>query len=213
MSEILAFTADNVCRLTGLSARQLRYWDATDFFSPELLDEYRRRTFGRIYSFRDVVGLRTIAVLRNSYRIPLQEIRRVGEWLLQHHETPWSSLRFALSNRKVVFHDSLMNKYVEAKGDGQSIVEIDLEPIANEMRTAAAGLRDRRQDQIGTVVRNRYVVRNAWVVGGTRIPTAAIWNFHQAGYSAQEIVDEYPQLTIPDINAAVGFEASRHKAA
>jgi len=213
MSEILAFTADHVCRLTGLSAHQLRYWDATDFFSPELLDEYRRRTFGRIYSFRDLVGLRTIAVLRKSHRIPLQELRRVGEWLLRHHETPWSSLRLALSNRKVVFLDSQMNKYVEAKGDGQSIVEIGLEPIANDMRTAAAGLRDRRQDQIGTVVRNRYVVRNAWVVGGTRIPTDAIWNFHQAGYSAQEIVDEYPHLTIVDINAALDFEATRRKAA
>jgi uncharacterized protein (DUF433 family) len=213
MSEILAFTPEHVCRLTGLSAGQLRYWDATDFFSPELLDEYRRRTFGRIYSFRDVVGLRTIAVLRKEHRIPLQELRRVGEWLLRHHETPWSALRLALSNRKVVFYDPLMKKYVEAQGEGQSIVEFDLEPIANEMRSAAARLRERRQDQIGTVVRNRYVVRNAWVVGGTRIPTNAIWNFHQAGYSAEEIVGEYPHLTILDINAAIEFEAGRPKVA
>ena len=69
-------TAENVCRLTGLSARQLAYWDATDFFSPELLDEHRRR----------------------AYRIPLQELRRVGEWLQSHHASPWSSLRFALSH-------------------------------------------------------------------------------------------------------------------
>jgi DNA-binding transcriptional MerR regulator len=213
MSEILAFTAENVCRLTGLSSHQLRYWDATDFFSPELLDEYRGRTFGRIYSFRDVVGLRTISVLRNQHRIPLQELRRVGEWLLSHHQTPWSALRLALSNRKVVFHDPQMNKYVEAKGEGQSIVEFGLEPVASEMRTAAARLKERREDQIGTVVRNRYVVRNAWVVGGTRIPTTAIWNFHQAGYNKREIVGEYPQLTDRDIDAAINFEVNRRKVA
>jgi len=39
------------------------YWDDTGFFSPTLIDEHRRRAFGRIYSFRDVVGLRTIALL------------------------------------------------------------------------------------------------------------------------------------------------------
>jgi uncharacterized protein (DUF433 family) len=213
MSEILAFTAENVCRLTGLSARQLAYWDATDFFSPELLDEHRRRAFGRIYSFRDVVGLRTIAVLRNEHHIPLQELRRVGEWLLNHHSSPWSSLRFALSNRKVVFRDPQTQKFVEAKGEGQSIIEIDLEPIASDMRTAASRLLERREDQIGTVVRNRYVVHNAWVVGGTRIPTLAIWNFHEAGYRPKDIIEEYPRLTLSDISAAIEFEANRQKVA
>jgi uncharacterized protein (DUF433 family) len=213
MPQIIAFTADNVCRLTGLSGRQLRYWDATDFFRPEFLDEHRRRTFGRIYSFRDVVGLRTVAVLRNKYRVPLQELRRVGEWLLSHHATPWSALKLALSNRKVIFFDSQMGKFVEAKGDGQAVVEIGLEPIANDMRNAAATLTERREDQIGTVVRNRYVVRNAWVVAGTRIPTQAIWNFHQAGFTAESIICEYPRLTLQDVKAAIDFEDTRRRAA
>jgi hypothetical protein len=40
MAELLAFTADHVARLTGLSNRQLRYWDDTGFFAPALLDEH-----------------------------------------------------------------------------------------------------------------------------------------------------------------------------
>jgi len=213
MSEILAFTADNVCRLTRLSPRQLRYWDTTDFFSPELLDEHQSRAFGRIYSFRDVVGLRVIAVLRNDHRIPLQELRRVGEWLLAHHDYPWSSLRFALSGRKVVFVEPASGQYVEAKGGGQTVIQIALEPIANEMRQAADGLRERRKEQIGSVVRNRYVVHNAWVLAGTRIPTQAVWNFHEAGYSADAIIKEYPRLMPEDIKAAIDFETSRNRAA
>jgi DNA-binding transcriptional MerR regulator len=210
LPELLAFTSDNVCRLTGLSAHQLRYWDATDFFSPELLDDYSRRAFGRIYSFRDVVGLRTIAVLRNKHRIPLQELRRVGEWLAAHHETPWSSLRFALSGRKIVFAEG--GTYVEPTSGGQTVIEIELEPIASDMHREAQKLRERGQEQIGSVVRNRWVVHNAWVMAGTRIPTEAIWNFHQAGYDYAAIIREYPRLTPEDVRAAVEFEASRRAA-
>jgi uncharacterized protein (DUF433 family) len=188
----------------------LRYWDATDFFSPELLDDHPRRAFGRIYSFRDVVGLRTIAVLRNKYRIPLQELRRVGEWLAAHHETPWSSLRFALTGRKIVFADR--GTYVEPTGDGQTVIEIGLEPIASDMRRESEKLRHRGQEQIGSVVRNRWVVHNAWVMAGTRIPTEAIWNFHQSGYDSSAIIREYPRLTPEDVRAAIEFEAGRHAA-
>lgn len=62
---------------------------------------------------------------------------------------------------------------------------IALEPIAAEMSEAAARLRERRDEQLGQIARNRYVVHNAWVVAGTRIPTLAIWNYHEAGYTAE----------------------------
>jgi hypothetical protein len=53
-------------------------------------------------------------------------------------------------------------------------MSIALEPIANEMRGAADKLRERTPDQLGQLARNRYVVHNAWVVAGTRIPTTAM---------------------------------------
>jgi uncharacterized protein (DUF433 family) len=213
MSSIVAFTAEHVCRLTGLSARQLRYWDATDFFSPALLDDYRRRAFGRIYSFRDLVGLRTIAILRNVHKIPLQELRRVGQWLHSQHETPWSSLRFALIGRKVVFTDPNSGAVVEPRGSGQTIIAIALAPIASDMSIEADRLRERQSDQIGQVKRNRYVVHNAWVISGTRIPTQAVWNFHNAGFDTAAIIEEYPKLTAEDVRAAIDFERRRQAAA
>lgn len=213
MAELVAFTAEHVCRLTGLSKRQVRYWDETGFFSPTLIDEHRSRAFGRIYSFRDVVGLRTIANLRNKHKVPLQELRRVGAWLQREHETPWSSLRFALKGRAVVFIDPRSGTPIEARGRGQAVLAIGLLPIANEMRKAAERLRERQPDQIGKLERKRYVVHNAWVVAGTRIPTEAIWNFHEAGRSAKEIIAEYPRLTPADVRSAIEFESSRRKRA
>jgi DNA-binding transcriptional MerR regulator len=207
---MIAFTADHVARLTGLSKRQLRYWDQTGFFNPTLIDDANER-FGRIYSFRDLVGLRTIAVLRD--RVPLQELRRVGEWLHRQHETPWASLRFGLLGRTVVFTDPETGAHLVPKGRGQTVHHMALEPIANDMRDASAKLRERAKAELGQIRRNRYVVHNAWVVAGTRIPTEAIWNFHAAGYDTAAIIREYPRLTAKDIRAAVAFERRRKKAA
>jgi uncharacterized protein (DUF433 family) len=213
VAELAAFTAENVCRLTKLSPRQVRYWAKTGFFAPSFLNDRRRRAFGRIYSFRDVVGLRTIAMLRNEHGVPLQELRRVGKWFQSKHDTPWSSLKFALRGREVVFYEPGSGVAVEPRGAGQEVLSIALEPIAAEMRSAADKLRERREEQLGQLARNRYVVHNAWVLAGTRIPTSAIWNYHEAGYTSNQIIREYPRLTASDIAAAIKFEEPRHRVA
>jgi uncharacterized protein (DUF433 family) len=147
------------------------------------------------------------------HRLPLQELRRVGEWLRERHDAPWSSLKFALKGKKAVFLDPKLGVAVEPTGAGQEVLSVALEPIANDMRRAADQLKEREPGQIGHVTRNRYVVHNAWVVAGTRIPTAAIWNFHEAGYSPEDIIAEYPRLKAADIEVAIDFERKRRSAA
>jgi uncharacterized protein (DUF433 family) len=41
------------------------------------------------------------------------------------------------------------------------------------------------------------------VIAGTRIPIAAIRSFADAGYSADEILAQYPSLTADDVEAAL----------
>src|SRR2546428_5643189 len=101
--DVLAFSAEQVCRLTGLSLRQLRYWDHTEFFSPEHGSDYGYGAFSRIYTFRDVVGLYTIAILRKKFAFSLQKLRTVGRYLNKHHDTPWSSLTLFVAGRGNVF--------------------------------------------------------------------------------------------------------------
>ncbi len=213
VTELIAFTPEHVSRLTGLSLRQLRYWDATGFFAPTLIDDHGRKNFGRVYSFRDLVGLRTISILRD--RVPLQELRRVGERLKQEHETPWSSIRFGLLGRRVVMYDPKSGQPTEPlrEGQGQRVLPVAVSEIAAKMRSAAEKLRRRTAAEFGKIVRNRYVVHNAYVVAGTRIPSRAVWNFHQAGFSRTAIIREYPRLTRADVDAAIVFESSRQKAA
>src|SRR5262249_54886384 len=159
-----------------------RYWDRTDFFSPQFVTTETGRTFGRIYSFRDVVGLRVIAVLRNDHEVPLQRLRRVGAYLKQHHSSPWSSMRLYVSGRDVAFKNRRTDRIERARVGGQEVLEITFEPVAERVRERIEKLRQRQPEELGQVTRNRYVVHNAAVIAGTRIPVSAIRNLSDAGY-------------------------------
>lgn len=200
MVEIIAFSPEQTARLTGLSLRQLAYWDKTGFFSPSY-PAGETRAFLRIYSFRDVVGLRAIAQLRKQ--VPLQELRRVGYWLSQHHETPWASLTLYVLGRKIAFADPASGVVTEARGNGQTLMTIGLEPIARDVQAATAKMRERRPEQIGQVAQRRNVSHNEPVMAGTRIPTSSIYAFHSAGYDTEAILREYPQLTAADVAIAI----------
>ena len=204
-----AFTADQVCRLTGLSPRQLSYWDRTGFFSPQYAHDDRKRVFSRIYSFRDVVGLRTLAQLRQT--IPLQELRRVGEWLKQEYQDPWAEVTFYIAGRRVFFDDPRVDGRVAGHPLGQMVFPIEMKQVAREMDEQTKLLRERSADDIGQIRKSRNVVHNAPVLAGTRIPTVAIWSLYQSGYDIQRIISEYPSLTENDIRAALDYEEEQQR--
>jgi uncharacterized protein (DUF433 family) len=209
---IRAFSADHVVRLTGLTKRQLREWDETSFFRPQYAHENRRSPFSRIYSFRDVVGLRVVSVLRNKYKVSMQHLRKVAEILSKKDYAFWGQEVLYVLNREVHFHEPITNLVRSVVG-GQYAVPIPLEPIIGEMREAAAKLAERTTDKIGKVERHRLVMHNTPVIAGTRIPTGAIRRFREAGYSVDGILKEYPSLTKADVEAALKFEKDSERAA
>lgn len=203
MSSIVAFTPEQACRVSGLSKRQLSYWDKTGLFHPKFADDAPRHS--RMYSFRDVVGLRTIAMLREH--LPLQELRRVGEWLHARYDEPWAELQFTVVGRKVIFEGD--DGVPRVAGTDQVAIRVMLSEVANDTERASIELLGRRPDQIGAIVRNRTIQHNSWVVDGTRITTSAIYDFFRAGFAPEAIQREYPRLTLADIQAAIAFEADR----
>ena len=45
--------------------------------------------------------------------------------------------------------------------------------------------------------------RNAWAITGTRIPVGSVKRLHEDGYSIPQIIEEYPDLTNEDVEAAL----------
>ncbi len=89
---IAAFSEEHVVRLTGLTHGQLRSWDRAGFFQPRYAYEDRHVPNSRVYSFQDVVGLRTIAVLMKEYKISLQKLRKVAEELVKRGYDHWADV-------------------------------------------------------------------------------------------------------------------------
>ncbi len=211
-SIVAAFSEEQVERLTGLTIAQLRYWDRTDFYAPKYADENRRMAYSRIYSFKDVVALRTLSVLRNQYSVPLQHLRKVSAKLSHLAEDLWTKTTLYVLNRKVIFHSPEDGKLQEVVS-GQYIIGIPLKTLIEDTKRDIENLRTRRSETIGHVEQSRYVNHNAWVIAGTRIPTAAIRRFREAGYTDEQIIAEYPDLTPQDIAAALAHEEESASAA
>lgn len=206
MPALLAFTESQVEQLTGLSQRTLRSWEEMGIFHPSFVADRPNVPHQRIYSFRDLVSLRTLAKLRRDHRINLDELRQVGQYLSRYYDAPWTELRFSVADGHVALRDPGSSEWVSVKPFGQRYISIEFDDIRREMEADAAKLRERRPDDIGEIDRHRDVMSNAWVIAGTRIPTSTIWHFFEDGYDVEAILREYPSLTAEDVDAALQHE-------
>ena len=197
---ISAFSADQVTKLTGLTMRQLSYWDDLGFFQPQYAASDRRTPYSRIYSFKDVVGLRILSVLKTKYKCSLSHLRAVARDLAQYSKTPWADLTLYVLNRKVQFNEPDTGK-LRGVVDGQYAL-LPISSIMEDVRKDAELLRQRSAEQIGKIEKHRYVSHQAPVISGTRIRVSTILRFIEAGYSTAAILKEYPSLTAADIEAA-----------
>jgi uncharacterized protein (DUF433 family)/DNA-binding transcriptional MerR regulator len=205
MVPLTAFTSKTTSKLTGLSVRQLHYWDKSGFFTPTFVDSVRRRPHNRLYSFQDVVGLRTIADLRKT-GITLQELRKVREIFKPGVTDDWAKRRFYTVGRRVFF--SHQDAIVASQPLGQQ-VEIDIlevAPITENVEVAIRKLQERGVNDVGRITRDRWVAGGVPVLAGTRIPTKTIAWFHDKGYDRASILANYPRLTDADIDAAIRYE-------
>jgi len=202
---LIAFTADTVSRLTGLSTRQLHHWDRTGFVVPSFADPQRRRPYSRIYSFVDIVALRTISELRQR-GVPFPELKKVRAFFGTRTNEGWATRRFYVLGQRVFFtHEDAV---LAAKPLGQRVEQdiLDLGPIVNDIEMAIRQLPTRAAEEIGRIDRDRFIMNGVPLIAGTRIPTSTVAWFAHHGYSFADIKREFPRLTSTDIQAALDHE-------
>jgi len=202
---IASFTDEQAERLTGISKRQLQYWDRTGFFTPSLAYGDRRASYSRLYTFRDLVCLQVINALRNEANVPLPHLRDVKEKLAHLGDDLWAKTTLYVLNRKVIFHNPESDAPEEVVS-GQAILAIPLKAVSGNMEEAVGRLRRRDPGLAGKIERHRNIAHNEAVIAGTRIPVRSIKEFANAGYSVDQIRKEYPTLTEEDVRAAIEYE-------
>jgi uncharacterized protein (DUF433 family) len=199
------YSADQVCRLAKISDTQLRYWYDTRVFRPQPISG-AYGAFRRAYSFRDVVGLRTISLLRNTHRVHLDDLREVEKRLKDTPDRDWSNVVFYVGeDRRIYFTDPTTGATVSINPLGQASL-FRMRTVIKSVERQLVLMNRRTRNQIGKIDRSRYVLRNASVVAGTRIPTSSIYDLYQAGFNITRIVNEYPRLTPQDVRSAIQFE-------
>jgi uncharacterized protein (DUF433 family) len=204
MAVIQAFGEEHVEKLTGLSKWQLRRWDRLGFFAPQYAYEDRHVPFSRIYSFKDVVGLRTIAVLMKDHHVSLRELRRVATELVNRGYDHWADLKLYVLNKQVHFQKP-GSQDVESVWTGQ-LAMVPIINVIEDVTSRVADLQKRDASQVGQVEKHKHVARNSSVIAGTRIPTAAIRRFREAGYTKEQILRQYPTLSMEDVEGALAYE-------
>lgn len=194
---IQAFTEAQAARLTGVSVGQLRAWDRSRFYVPEVA---HNRSLGRIYSFRDLLNLRVIGSLRRDAGVSLQHLRQVGQRLREIADEDWSSVTLYVLNRRVVF-DNPHTERREEVVSGQGILGIPLKLVRGDMREAVKGEFARDPTREGQIQRVRRVMNSEPVVAGTRVLVRSVKAFIEDGFEDQAILAEYPSLTPADVAA------------
>jgi predicted RNase H-like HicB family nuclease len=137
--------AKTACGITGLSYRQLDYWDRTHFIKPSL-QEARGTGSARLYSFADLVQLRVAKMLRDK-GISLQKIRRCLSYLKKQApevQKPLARLHFLTDGESVFVLTKDPQVMVDTLRGGQFVLSLALGEIAEEMRGKVAELGSHR---------------------------------------------------------------------
>jgi DNA-binding transcriptional MerR regulator len=89
------YRGPQVCKLVGITYRQLDYWARTDLMRPSIADA-RGSGSQRRYSYRDLVDLKVIKSLLDA-GVSLQSARRAVEYLRSNLGEDLSSARLVLN--------------------------------------------------------------------------------------------------------------------
>jgi DNA-binding transcriptional MerR regulator len=201
----MAFTEEQVARLANVSVSQLRYWDQTGFFKPSLGTENRRLKYSRIYTFVDVVGLRTLSVLLNEYNVSVRYLRKVRDTLSRPQEL-WADTTLYIIGRKVYLEEPDIDTFREPTSGQLALKKFPMRRVIGEVTEAINKSRERDASRIGHVEAQRFVSRNVQIISGTRIPVATIKAFVEDGFDVDQILSEFPSLTRQDVELLIASD-------
>jgi predicted RNase H-like HicB family nuclease len=147
-----------VAAITGLSPRQIDYWDRTHFIKPSLAMSSGKGT-RRLYSFVDLIQFRVAASLRDK-GISLQKIRKCVKFLRQNRERlerPLASLKFLTDGENIFVLTSDRKEVMDTLKEGQLVFSIAIGPLLNDLK---GKIREVEKDKTFTVdvKKRRYVV-------------------------------------------------------
>jgi DNA-binding transcriptional MerR regulator len=123
-----------VCKIVGISYRQLDYWARTELVRPSLADAHGSGTQRR-YSYRDLVRLKVIKSLLDS-GVKLQAARKAIEYIRGDLGDDWASVSLVLNGSNSVLVRT-GDDLVDVVRHGQGVLNIvSLGQVVDELQAS-----------------------------------------------------------------------------
>jgi predicted RNase H-like HicB family nuclease len=152
------FNSKAVSKITGLSFRQIDYWDSTHFIKPSVSEATGYGSV-RLYSFNDLIQLRVAKTLMDK-GISLQKIRKAITYLkknMSEIEKPLSELRFLTDGETIFVLTKDKKEIIDTLKSGQLVFAIALGEIVEDLKGEIIALQKERKYEV-TVKGAKYPV-------------------------------------------------------
>lgn len=133
MATASGFRSPQVCKVVGITYRQLDYWDRSGLLGPSLQVASGSGT-QRLYTFQDVVTLRVIKSLKDA-GTSLHKIRSAFEQLEEQVGEGWRNSDITLlSNGTTIYAATSPEEVIDLLQRGQGVFGIAIRPVHDEVR-------------------------------------------------------------------------------
>lgn len=128
------YRGPQVCKIVGITYRQLDYWARTELVRPSVMDANGSGT-QRLYSYRDLVELKVIKQMLDA-GISLQSARKAVESLRAFDED-LASVRIVIQGPTIVLAQS-DEQVMDLLRGGQGVLSVvlDIEPLQQTITQA-----------------------------------------------------------------------------
>jgi DNA-binding transcriptional MerR regulator len=129
----LGFRSPQVCKVVGITYRQLDYWDRSGLLGPSMQVASGSGT-QRLYTFQDIVTLRVIKRLKDA-GTSLHKIRLAFEQLEEQVGDDWREQDITLlSDGTSIYAATSPEEVIDLLQRGQGVFGIAVRPVHDEVR-------------------------------------------------------------------------------
>ena len=151
------YRGPQVCKIVGITYRQLDYWARTDLVRPSICDANGSGT-QRLYSYRDLVELKVVKRLLDG-GIALQAARKAIEYLRTQLGADLASAHLVLDGSQTVLVQT-GDQIVDLLRNGQGVLNIvSLGPVVTDLASELSSVDPGERVTIGDVSGPRVAVR------------------------------------------------------
>ncbi|MDA8238855.1 MAG: MerR family transcriptional regulator [Nitrospiraceae bacterium] len=152
------FNSKTVAKVTGLSFRQIDYWDRTHFIKPSVSEAAGHGSV-RLYSFNDLVQMKVAKTLLDK-GISLQQIRKAITYLKKNMpevERPLAELRFLTDGESIFVLTKDKKVIIDTLRSGQLVFSIALGEIVEDLKGEIVSMQREKKYEV-TVKGTKYAV-------------------------------------------------------